>query len=250
VCPSTERAGQLGIDPATQERLASAADAQVWPAWRAVTHQWDIASTGPYTGAGISPVAAEFGDLALRLGRLAYRNPQWTPDCGEASLVRLPEDLGSSPNDICSVLSAAHHAVDAVARIAIEDREAARAAAADHRLYVPTRLAPEEWDIPYPYSPAPSSLVDELLITYDTAIEANKHAVAALDDVAITMGTPSHILATARAVCASHRVPIEMTDLRCRCWPVSRLIWSWMMGTELVCWCDRECMGARERLRV
>jgi len=55
-----------------------------------------------------------------------------------------------SPDDIGSVLSAAHHAVDAVARIAIEGREAARAAAADHRLYVPTRLAPEEWDIPYP----------------------------------------------------------------------------------------------------
>ena len=205
----TERAGQLGIDPATQARLGGAADAmaQVWPAWRAVAHQWDIASTGPYIGAGISPVAAEFGDLALRLGRLAYGNPQWTPDCREASLVRLPEDLGSSPDDIYSVLSAAHHAIDAVARIAIEDREATRAAAADHRLYVPTRLAPEEWDIPYPYSPAPNWLVDELLITYDNAIEANNHAVAVLDDLAVTMETPSHILATARAVCASQPTP-------------------------------------------
>ena len=205
----TERAGQLGIDPATQARLASAADAmaEVWPAWRGVAHQWDIASTGPYTGAGISPVAAEFGDLALRLGRLAYRNPRWTPDCGEASLVRLPEDLSSSPDDICTVLSAAHHATDAVARIAIEDREAARAAAADHRLYVPTRLAPEEWDIPYPYSPAPNSLVDELLITYDNVIEANNHAIAVLDDLAVTMETPSQVLATARAVCASQPTP-------------------------------------------
>ena len=44
--------------------------------------------------------------------------------------------------------------------------------------------------------------------------------------------------------------PFGMTDLRCRCWPVSRLMWSWMMGTELVCCCDRECMGARERLPV
>ena len=31
---------------------------------------------------------------------------------------------------------------------------------------------------------------------------------------------------------------------------VSQLMWSWMMGTELVCYCDRECMGARERLRL
>jgi hypothetical protein len=36
----------------------------------------------------------------------------------------------------------------------------------------------------------------------------------------------------------------------CPCRPVSRLIWSGMMGTELVCWCDRECMGACKRLRV
>ncbi len=131
----TERAGQLGIDPAIQARLASAADAtaKVWPAWRAVAHQWDIASTGPYIGARISPVAAEFVDLALRLGRLAYRNPQWTPDCAEASLVRLPEDLAPSPDDIGSVLSAAHHAVDAVARIAIEGREAARGGRSPHR---------------------------------------------------------------------------------------------------------------------
>lgn len=108
-----------------------------------------------------------------------------------------------SPDDIGSVLSAAHHAVDAVARIAIEGREAA----ADHRLYVPTRLAPEEWDIPYPYSPAPDSLADELLITYDTAIEAGKHAVAVLDDLAAAMGTPSHILGTAREASAGQLSP-------------------------------------------
>src|SRR2546430_13706825 len=40
--------------------------------------------------------------------------------------------------------------------------------------------------------------------------------------------------------------------LRCaaRCWLASQLIWPWMMGTELVCCCDRECMGARKRLRL
>ena len=38
--------------------------------------------------AGISPVAAEMDDLVLRIGRLAYRNPGWTPACGDASLAR------------------------------------------------------------------------------------------------------------------------------------------------------------------
>src|SRR6266700_3259006 len=132
---TSERLRHAAVAFATQARLAGAADAmaKVWPACRAVAHQWDIASTGPYIGAGISPVAAEFGDLALRIGRLAYRNPQWTPDCAEASLVRLPEDLAPSPDDIGSVLSAAHHAVDAVARIAIEGREAARGGRSPHR---------------------------------------------------------------------------------------------------------------------
>jgi hypothetical protein len=200
-----ERAAQLGIDPAIQAQLTSAAEAmaQVWPKWRAVAHQWDIVSTGTYPGAGISPVATEFGDLTLRLGRLAYCNPQWTPACGETSLVRIPADLAATPEDISSVLSAAHHAADATSRIAIEDREAVRATAFDDGLYVPTRMMPDKWDMPYRYSPAPVSLVDELLITYDTAIEANKHAVAVLDDLAAAIGTPSHILGMARTIPAS-----------------------------------------------
>jgi hypothetical protein len=199
------RAAQLGIDPAIQARLASAADAmaKVWPAWRAVAHRWDIVSTGTYPGAGISPVAAEFGDLALRLGRLAYRNPQWTPAGRETSLVRLPADLAAAPEDISSVLTAVHHAADATSRIATEDREAVRATAFDDRLYVPTRMMPEKWDMPYRYSPAPDTLVDELLITYDTAIKADKHAVAILDDLATAIGTPSQILGVARGVSAS-----------------------------------------------
>ena len=200
-----QRAAELCIDPAIPARLAAAADvmATVWPAWRSVAHHWDIVSTGTSTGAGISPVAAESGDLALRLGRLAYRNPQWTPACSETSLVRIPEDLAATPEDISRVLSAVHQATDATTRIATEDREAVRAAAFDNRLYVPTRMMPDGWDMPYRYSPAPASFVDDLLITYDTAIMANKHAVAVLDDLAAAIGTPSHILGMARTIPAS-----------------------------------------------
>jgi len=50
-----------------------------------------------WRAAGLTPVAAEIGDLALRAGRLAYRNPQWTPACSHASLTRDPADLARAP---------------------------------------------------------------------------------------------------------------------------------------------------------
>ncbi len=148
---------------------------------------------------------SDHGELPVAARPCRAGVPNAEPVAGAPAVPR--SGAAPSPDDIGSVLSSAHHAVDAVARIAIEGREAARAAAADHRLYVPTRLAPEEWDIPYPYSPAPDSLADELLITYDTAIEAGKHAVAVLDDLAVAMGTPSHILGTAREASASQLSP-------------------------------------------
>jgi hypothetical protein len=77
----TERAKQLAADPAICAQLHSAADAlsQAWPTWRAIAHHFDIVSTGIHRGAGPTPVAAEFGDLVLRIGRLAYHNQHWTP---------------------------------------------------------------------------------------------------------------------------------------------------------------------------
>ena len=98
-------------------------------------------------------------DLVLRIGRLAYRNPGWTPACGDASLARQPADLAPDADAISTVLAAVHHAADTLTHIAVTDRRCVRQAAADHRLYIPTRLLPEDCDIPYPYAPAPRSRV-------------------------------------------------------------------------------------------
>jgi hypothetical protein len=71
-------------------------------------------------------------------GRLVYRNQQWTPARAHASHIRNPADLARTLGDIaCVVVAAVHTAADAITRIAAGDREAVRAAGADHRLYVP-----------------------------------------------------------------------------------------------------------------
>jgi len=195
-----ERAGQLGLEPAFRAQLRDAAQAmeRAWKSWRAVTEQWDIVTTGAYRGAGLTPAAREIGDLVLRTGRLAYRNPHWTPACAHTSLVRDPADLAHSPGEIITALSAVHHATDAINQIAANDHQAVLDAAAGNLLYVPTRLLPDTCDIPHPYTPAPRVHADAVLAAYDTTIDATTRITAALEDLAIAVNAPSSLLTAAR----------------------------------------------------
>ncbi len=197
-----DRAGQLDADPAIRVGLRAAADAmaETWTTWRAAASEWDIISTGTYRRAGRTSMAVEFTDLVLGAGRLAYSNPNWTPARAGAILTRDPADLAATPGDLGTVLAAVHQAADAIIRVAVEDREAARTAAADRRLFVPTRLMPDGCDIPYQYTPAPRLRSEALILSYDAAIEASTHSVTALDDLAARLAAPSQMLATARRV--------------------------------------------------
>jgi hypothetical protein len=197
----TERAKQLAIGQAICAQLQSAADAysQAWPTWRAVAHHWDIASTGIQRGTSLTPVAAEFADLVLRIGRLAYRNQRWTPARAHASHIRDPADLAPTPGDITSVAAAVHTAADAITRIAAWDREAVRAAAADHRLYVPAFTRANAAVVRRRYRPACPARVDEILAAYDDAIEASTRATGKLDDLALVLDAPTWPLATLHA---------------------------------------------------
>ena len=201
-----ERAGQLGLEPAFRARLHEAAQSmqRAWKAWRAVTDHWDIVTTGTHRGAGLTPVASEISDLVLRTGRLAYRNPRWTPAYSHTSQIRDPADLAHSPGDIVTVLAAVHHAADAIHQIAATDHQAVLDAAAVSRLYVPTRLLPDKYDIPHPYTCAPPH-ADAVLAAYDTAIEATARITAALDDLASAVNAPSSLLAAARRASATAR---------------------------------------------
>jgi hypothetical protein len=196
-----ERAGQLDAGSAICAQLQSAADAtsQAWPKWRAIAHHFDIASTGIHWTAGPTAVAAESGDLVLRIGRLAYRNQHWTPARAHAGDIRNPADLAPAPGDITSVVAAVHTAADAITRIAAEDREAVRAAAAGHRLYVPAFTRTNAAVARRRYRPASPSRVDEILASYDDAIEATTRLTSKLDDLARALDAPTWPLAALRA---------------------------------------------------
>jgi hypothetical protein len=192
-----DHATELGIGSPIQGQLADAADAisQVWPAWRAIARHWDTITTGTHHARDISPIAAELEDLPLRTGRLAYDNPRWTPACTDASPPRDPAALGG---DLTDVLAAVHHAIDAISTIATCDTDTVRAAADGHGLYLPTRLLPDKYDIPCLYAPLPPQLARELLRTYDTATAVSRTAAIAIDDLAVTIDSPSSTLAVGR----------------------------------------------------
>ncbi len=200
-----ERASQLGLEPAFRTQLSTAADNlnRSCRQWRAVTSQWDILTTGAPRGSGITPVAAEIQDLVLQTGRIAYHNPQWTPAAADASPPRDAASLANTPDDAIAVLTAIHHATDAISRIATEDHHAVLAAADDNRICVPVRLLPDNYDIPQPYTLAPATHLRALLASYETAIKATTRGTIALDNLAAAVNAPSSILAIARRASAT-----------------------------------------------
>jgi hypothetical protein len=201
-----QRASALGLDPLIQAHLDNAARAlnPACTAWRAIADEWHLLSTGTNHGRGVSRVANEIGDMVLRIGRLAYANPGWTPASGD-SLPRSPVGLAPAAAHLRVVLTAIHHATGTLACIAATDRWCVRRAAADGRLYIPTRLLPADCDIPHPYAPAPLSRVTPLLDGYRLAVKTCAAATAAFDALAVAAATRSRALALARALSAASR---------------------------------------------
>lgn len=111
--------------------------------------------------------------------------------------------MAHTPDDVITVLTAVHHAVDAVGRIAANDHQAVLEAATGNRLYMPTRLLSDKYDIPHPYTCAPRAHTEALLAAYHTAIEATTTITAALDDLTRAAGAPSSVLAATRQASAA-----------------------------------------------
>ena len=178
------------------EQAADAAS-RSWRSWRALAHDWDTFTTN--RGTALTPVAAEVGDLTLWAGRLAHTDPAWTPARTHASPPRPSADFTGRGTTITAVATALHHTSDALARIAAHDRQNVRSAAATDQIYIPTRLLPEDDDVPYRHAPAPPAMLDELLATYDVVTETAMRTAAALDQLVLTLNPQPTTLITLRA---------------------------------------------------
>ena len=195
-----QRATDLGLNPLIQAHLDNSARVlrPVCTAWRALSDEWVLLSTGANHGRGVSRVANEIGDMVLRVGRLAFSNPGWTPATNSAR-ARYPVDLAPTVDDLRLVLAAIHHVVDTLTHIAVTDCQCVRGAAADGRVYFPTRLLPANNDIPHPYVSAPRSRITGLLDKYHLAVKTSAAATAAFDSLSLAIQAPSQVLAVTRS---------------------------------------------------
>jgi hypothetical protein len=201
------RAGQLAGPPVTAAQLDNAADGMVGMrlAWQRVDRAWDAIITESRLLQ--SPAMTEASDLVLRMGRLVWDNPHWTPARSDRAPQKAPAALAPGPAAITSVVAAAHQAVDALARIAMTDIEAVKAADRAGRLYVPTRSLPEDENVPRPFAPAPTARYRALHDAYQAALDASMQTVHVLDKLTVATKGPSMPLALARVAASvqSHR---------------------------------------------
>jgi hypothetical protein len=193
------RGAQLSSPPASETQLDAAADcmAGMRAAWQHVDRLWD----GMITERRLLPTSTmtDASDLVLRLGRLVWDNPHWTPAHAQRGPLRPPPVMAPGAADFNAVVAAAHQAIDALTVVAKADGQAVEAASAAGRLYVPTRSLPQEYDVPRPFAPAPITRCRVLHEAYGTALDATITAARALDQLAVAVGAPSKALASARA---------------------------------------------------
>jgi len=201
------RAGQLPGLPISGAQLDSAADRLIGMrvAWQRVDRLWDAIITESRLLQ--TPAMTEVSDLVLRMGRLVWDNPHWTPARSDRAPRRAPAALAPGAAAINSVMAAAHHAVDALARVAMTDIEAVGAAERAGRLYVPMWSLPDDYNVPRPFTTAPTARCRALKDAYRAAQNASIRAAQALDELTAAADAPSMALGLARAAASaqSHR---------------------------------------------
>ena len=197
------RAGHLPGPSASEAQLCDVADLMVSmrAAWHQVDRMWDVM----ITESRMLPTQAmtDASDLVLRMGRLVWDDPHWTPAHSRRAPLRNPAALAPETDAVTTVIAAVHQSVDALARLAKADMDAVGAAGRAGRLYVPTRSLPEEYDVPRPFATAPVSRCQVLHEAYRVALDASVQAARALDELSIAAAAPSKALALARAAASA-----------------------------------------------
>jgi hypothetical protein len=199
------RTSELPSPPLDETRLRAAADfmADMRAAWHGVDRMWDMMIT-ERRRMPASTAMTDASDLVLRIGRLTWDDPRWTPAHSRRAPLRPPAMMAPDADAVRVVIAAVHQAVDAIAVVAETDGDAVVTASAAGRLYVPTRSLPAyKKDVPRPFAPAPVTRRQALQKTYDVALHASRKAADALGELAIAAEAPSRVLAFARAATAA-----------------------------------------------
>ena len=197
--------GRLGGPAGAGMQFGSAAKAmgRASARWREVVAAWNQMTT---ESTGLTAVGiADMSDLVVRVGRLAFADPEWVPDRARRAPLRDAVNLAPDIARATMVMGAIHHLAEALARLAAADLDGVRLAGRAGRLYVPTRTLPEEYDVPYRFGNATPADLRDLVGAYGSAVGAAGQARAALDRVAIALEAPSRVLVAARG--APHRMP-------------------------------------------
>jgi hypothetical protein len=202
--------GVLG-QPAIGVLLRNAARASVRACtyWRRAAGNWDQITT---ESTGLASAATEdTNDLIVRLGRLAFADPGWTPSRSRHARLRHPYDLAPRADQARMVVTAVHYAATAMSRIAAADLSAVTAAVRGQRLYMPTRALPDGNDVIYRFGNATPADARDLVSCYQAAVNAVTRVATQLDTIALTLDTPSWVLAAARAA-VDQPWPVEAGD--------------------------------------
>jgi hypothetical protein len=162
---------------------------------------WQVITTDTQTAA--TPATVETDDLVLRMGRLAFANPGWTPAVRQRASRKPPHLLAPDHASLITVLDAVHRAADAIARMAEADLAAVGIVGDAGRLYMPNTVLWDEHAQARNFAAAPPDRVMLLRDVYQVIVNASKRAAEALDGLALNARTPSKILALARQVTAT-----------------------------------------------
>jgi hypothetical protein len=194
------RTSELRSPPLNETQLRAAADfmADMRAAWHEVDCMWDMLITESRRQPA-STAMTDASDLVLRIGRLTWDDPRWTPAHSRRATLKPPAVMAPDTDAVRGVIAAVHQAIDAMAVVAEADGDAVVTASTAGRLYIPTRSLPAYKDVPHPFAPAPVGRCQALQKTYDVALHASHKAAEALGQLAIATEAPSRVLAFARA---------------------------------------------------
>jgi hypothetical protein len=194
-------------DPVTAGELSDAAAAfgGAREAWKTLTGLWQVITTD--TQEAVSLVTIDVSDLVLRMGRLVFGDPRWTPAWRDP---RPPDAARLAPDGarLRMVLTATHHAIDAVELVARADADGVRAAGQASRLYMPASILGYVDIGKRPYRTAPADRVFLLRAAYQSAADSSGQAARAMDKLAVQSDAVSRGLALLRtASTAGHADP-------------------------------------------